>query len=573
MSEVSDKKSGTQPHGAPTKAWFEKLCFWRTSSADGDENSNVGLVVFLAAVVVIALLGYFTSRAALSVDMVNTRLQIWGDMMKESAARKGYDANFTHGSISIEGGLFSKRAVIADPRITLSRHNKLARSFATSVVEIQPDTAEMEKLRLVFPAPLHIKGEDGEARRFEMVTPLEVEVIKTDNGQAYEGFIPTQISIFKDKDEAGDAIPYMTFETKLGSKVKGFIGVDSEEYTQQISLAESVVKTADRTTKVASLELHAEAAKEDAARMTHYELKVARLDTTGFLSVIAPLDIEADVDRETASVLSEDNNENHKDYSYFFNALSVHSGSSVLKLMGKFDVIKDEILPMGSAEVSLSNVGVLMGRLQSAGVLDDRSTEVTRTILKRISSEWNTKTDTIHFSLDREYGGGFYVGDVTFEELLATALKQYLLGVTQPESKSDANQGDSGDAAVDTHDEMPDVDIISNGGLEHDAAPASASPVSGTIKDDKKLLDGDVKFPEDMDKHKVKPDAALEKPISSDKSDSLLDKLFSSDHEKSSMEDHQFEGNGDSPSAMESLEDMESEHNNTARPVSPQEHP
>lgn len=548
------------PSSSPVaSSWKDKLCFWR-GNGKGDDSSNVGLVVFLTAVVVIALLGYFTSRAALSVEMVNARLSAWGDVMKESAARKGYDASFTYGTVSIEGGLFSKRAVVADPKLTLSRNNKLVRSFTTSVFEIQPDTGEMEKLRLVFAAPLTMKLEDEASQRFEAVSPIEVEVTKVPNGQAYEAFVPTQVNIFKGGDGA-DSIPSMTFETKLGSKVTGFIGSDSEEYTQHITLLPSTLKMADRTMRVASLDVTAEAAKEDAARMTHYEAKIGKFETTGIFSVITPLDIVADVDRETASVLADDEQEHHKDNTYFFNALSMYSGTSELKLTGKFDVAKGEILPMGSAEVSLSNVGTLIGRLKAAGTLDDRSVDVSRAILKRIASEWNTKTDTIQFSVEREYGGGFYLGDVTFEELLATALKQYLLGVTQPEVKAEDDDSDN-DAT-----QVPAQDILSNGGLEHDAA-TPAEPAKDVQPDAEDKQPKIVPIQEGDKTEKNSDAASSDVNVNNEPSDiqipdesvepepksrSLLDRLFSS---KKEGDTHMMDGH-DAGTAMESLDGEE----------------
>lgn len=526
-----------------------------------ESSSNVGLIVFLTAVVVIALLGYFTSRAALSVDMVNARLQVWADAVKESAARKGYDASFTHGAIAIEGGLFSKRAVISEPVITFSRNGQVARSFATKIVEIQPDSADMDKLRVVFSAPLTIKWDDMEARRFELATSLEVDVAKTASGQSYETFLPTQISVFKAADDGVDAIPYMTIETKLGAKLKGVVGLDNDEYSQVLSLGQTTMKTADRTTSFSAVEIKSEAAKEDAARLTHYDVTISKLQTSGVLAVFAPVDIVANVDKEMASAISEDEHDAHRDYSYFINDLSFFSGNSTLKVEGKFDVVKDEILPMGSADVTLSQVGTLIGRLKKAGILDDRSEEVTRSIFKRIASKWNTKEDVVQFALEREYGGGFFIGDVTFEELLATALKQYLLGVTQPEIKAPSDDED-----------MPEADIISNGGLEHEAAPADAANAPEATGEEKTAPQEEPKAsdkPAEMSNPEAPahenadaPQEATQSPEATtpeaapEEKGSLLERLFPSSKPEEAGEVSVDESK-EAPTAMESLEDME----------------
>ena len=518
---MSDYQSAAEASPKKKLCMFSWLCFWRAKDSDGAEKPfGLGLLILCACVITIALIGYFTSKAALSVQMVEGRLGEWSEMVKESAARKGYDASFTHGAISIEGGLFSKRAVIAMPKLELAAHGKLIESYATSRVELMPDNSSMAKMRVLLSAPLKVMR-GNEMRRYESATPIEISVFVVGDGQGYEADFPLKLHVFDEAESAHSEIPYATLETTVGGRVSGYIGAGAEEYSQRITLKQTSYKTADRTLRVENVDVQAEAAKEDAARLTHYDVKLGKLYTSGMFSMLSPMDVALDVDRETPSTLVTQSSATHKEVSYFVNSLAITSGSTVLNLTGKFDVMPDEILPLGSAEINVSAVGALLERMRASGVLDDRSVQITKGLLEKVATEWSHKDkDVLKLIIEREYGGGFFIGEITFEELLAMALKEYLLDSRAPVSQQE--------------NDALDADVLSNGGLDMPAV------------EDKNAVDVQVMDPEpevDGGDNAITPESSEEQG-----SVHVPDDAAKGDEHSAPVQ-------GEAPAAMESLED------------------
>lgn len=437
---MSDNLDTIEESAEAASPSVKKKCFWKKcSSRDGVEKPfSVGLLILFACVITIALIGYFTSKAALSVHMVETRLAEWSDIVKESAARKGYDASLTYGAVSIEGGLFSKRAVIATPKLSLSLKGKEIKYISTGKIELLPDSSAMSKIRLLMPAPIRVFS-GQEVYRYEASSPVEVRVTMEGEGQAYDAAFPAKVQVFKEGSAGASDIPYATLETMQGGRVNGLVVAGAEEYSQHITLNKTSYKTADRTLTMDSFDLLAEAAKEDSAHLTNYNVQIGKLYTSGIFSVLSPLDVTIDFDRISPSVLTTAANQAsnvHKEMSYYVQSLVVKSGEAVLNLSGKFDLIPDEILPLGSAEINITSANALLAQLHAKGVLDNRSEEITRSLLKKVATEWTQgEKDNLKLIVEREYGGGFFIGDTTFEELLALALKEYLLDVRPSDDK------------------------------------------------------------------------------------------------------------------------------------------
>jgi hypothetical protein len=536
---MSDSQGAAEASSSKKSCAFSGLCFWRKNKQlDGAEKPfGLGLLILLLCIITIALIGYFTSKAALSVQMVESRLSEWSEIVKESAARKGYDASFSYGAISIEGGLFSKRAVIATPKLELSSHGKILESFGTAKVELMPENSAMAKMRVVLPAPVKVM-QNAKTRRYESPVPLEMNVSVVGDGQGYDADFPMKLNVYEEGEAVGAEIPYATLETAAGGKISGYIGAGAEEYSQRITLRKTSYKTADRTLRVENVDVQAEAAKEDAARLTHYDIKLGKLYTSGMFSMLSPMDVALDVDRETPSTLVAQSAGTHKEVSYFVNSLSITSGSTVLNLTGKFDVMPEEILPLGSAEINVTSVGALLERMRAAGVLDARSLQITRDLLKKVATEWSHKDkDVLKLIVEREYGGGFFIGDTTFEELLALALKAYLL-----DSRSGIGEAHDADAL--------DTDILSNGGLNVDAPAASGGekPVNASP-----VIDA---APKQVDPAEEKGSSAdTPAPVTPDATAEEQGGVHVPDDAAKGDDEHSDPVQGESPAAMESLEE------------------
>jgi hypothetical protein len=570
---MSDNQETINGSADKKSSCMSRLCFWRNCSAsDGVEKPfSLGLFILLVCVVTIALIGYFTSKAALSVQMVETRLAQWADVVKESAARRGYDANLKYGAISIEGGLFSKRAVISSPSLVLESNGKAIESFATARVELVPDSSAMNKVTLLLPAPVKITR-GNETARYEASAPVSFVIESQGEGQSYQAAFPEKIHVFHDDQTGANAIPYATLETQLGGKIVGFIGSGAEEYSQRIELKQTSYKTADRTLRADNVYVQAEAAKEDAAHLTHYDVKLNKVSTSGIFSVLSPMDVVMDVDRSTPAVVAAKSSAAQKEVSYYVNSLSVTSGSTVFGLTGKFDVMPNEILPLGSAELSVSSVNGLLKRLRSANVLDARSEEITRGLLQKVAAEWTQgDKDTLKLIVEREYGGGFFIGDVTFEELFAMALKAYLLDTPEPESIPldhghstldpetglDTDAGQSSGDAVST-DKSSEKSVGTKAAHEDKKTDATHEPVAPAAvkKSDTKT---DAVTPVKEDKHSAADkDAAVTPSDAQDDDASVVAPT-------GDAEQHTAPTAGESPAAMESLEDGDADETTNAK--------
>lgn len=541
---MSDNQETVNGSADKKSSCMSRLCFWRNCAAsDGVEKPfSLGLFILLICVVTIALIGYFTSKAALSVQMVETRLAQWADVVKESAARRGYDANLKYGAISIEGGLFSKRAVISSPSLVLESNGKIIESFATAKIELTPDTSAMNKVTLSLPTPVKVMR-GSETSRYEASAPVSFVIEAQGEGQSYHAAFPEKIHVFHDEQTGANAIPYATLETQIGGKIAGFIGSGAEEYSQRIELKQTSYKTAERTLRADNVYVQAEAAKEDAAHLTHYDVKLNKVSTSGMFSVLSPMDVVMDVDRSTPAVVAAKSSTAQKEVSYYVNALSVTSGSSVFGLTGKFDVMPNEILPLGSAELTISSVNGLLGRLRHANILDARSEDITRGLLQKVAAEWTQdEKDTLKLIVEREYGGGFFIGDVTFEELLAMALKAYLLDTPEPESIPLDHQPAA------TGEPVPTLD--DDAGQSSGATATEAAP---SVED--KTAPDAVAKPTADEKETVpvvaEPSSPVDAPVESHDDTNVVAPT-------GEAEKHSAPAEGESPAAMESLEETES---------------
>jgi len=107
-------------------------------------------------------------------------------------------------------------------------------------------------------------------------------------------------------------------------------------------------------------------------------------------------------------------------------SFSLTSKEASVKASANFTANASDVLPVGTASLSLANVPFMLSELRKYRVLNDQTSPLVEQVLQRMTGVPIAEMTDVTIPIERVRGGSFTIGKTTFEELFALFLKEAL---------------------------------------------------------------------------------------------------------------------------------------------------
>jgi len=391
---------------------------------------NNGVAIILVVLLLLTTVGFFVSRAGLDKELVDKRLTEWSDIVAEKAAAKGYKFQFTHGEVSVEGGLFSRKAV--SPKIVARFTSDAGNGedsgweIATDVVEILPKSASLQALSVHFTAPVNIRGDHR--YRIEYTPELAIDLFSADNANdnsksiGFRADIPSSVVMtYINRD--GTELPVKISSGK-GSYSKGAIDSSKLIITKETLINNPKIEGFGLVLTAQSIKGTRNVLYEDHNIAVTYDVAGNKMNLSAPWNVFGDfngnlkLGLEAPLGVLPNGAIAE----NHFNLEKF----TLKTPKSSIEAQGNIRTTSDELVPVGTASLKLNGVNDLFSKLREAKAVTEMQEGLIRSLLSKVASVTATSGDSAVVSLERQPGAAFYVGDLPFEELMAQMLGEIL---------------------------------------------------------------------------------------------------------------------------------------------------
>ena len=120
------------------------------TTKSGNKGTLVYIVLGLAFVAVVALLAI---PSGLDKVLVEKRLQDISTRLTESSQGKRYGTKFTYDAVDVQGGFFSRYAVVKNAKLTM---NNKGEQFVVSTpsLEVRPKAADLTAVQISVPGEI-----------------------------------------------------------------------------------------------------------------------------------------------------------------------------------------------------------------------------------------------------------------------------------------------------------------------------------------------------------------------------------------------------------------------------------
>jgi hypothetical protein len=401
------------------------------------------LPVFLL-VVAIGAGAYFASKAGLDKALFKQALDGWIEQSEKRAAADGMDLKIAYDEVTIAGGFTDRHAVIHNLRATKTTPEATPAevTYRTADVLFFPKDADFKSFTLRLPTPLE-KMENGQSEVTASLvseTPLVIEVEPiTRNGENYQQIshqIPAKLTIKylvgQDATGAEEATPTLTprYESVEITSENGMVNYLTHEQTlllaQTSFLANNIrivpIGNEQKTVTIAAISSNFEDnlnPKENNKMMLDFTLdnlvaKDEYISNTPISLTVnfayqgampeTPEQLAAATPQQTSFKLSN---------------FALHTKAAKLDATADFVASSDDILPVGTATVTLTDIPAWRTILTEAELSDVKIEEVANTFLLRATGQRLVDAKDVTIDVNRARGGAFEVGKTTLEEVMA----------------------------------------------------------------------------------------------------------------------------------------------------------
>lgn len=419
-----------------------------------------GLVLPIAAIIVaIAVVGFIASRAGLDKALVKQQLDQFAADLKERGRAQGRDLALTYGELDVVGSFASKHVVVHDVSLAVKPlesqpHPEGKKQIDAIVVttpsaEIYPQSVDLSSLRVHLPEPINVAAMDAPEKSLLKVTsnvPLITTVTqKTVNNVVYNDVSyqsPTNMEFTylreeqaKGEEEKTPTIEQvydtLNFSTAQGSGFTSTMAADKSGLGEmklsykEITLTpkaapEGALKIAEMTGNWSNT-LNA-----NKLNVLHGALKFGPVTADNAAVPYLPLALDVDATYEGAMPKTPEAiaSIQPQESSMVLKNFSLTAKDASLKATANFTASATDVLPVGTANVALTNAPFVLGEFRKYGLLNEHTEPMVDSVILLVTGQPLAQLKDLTIPVERARGGSFKIGNTTFEELVAVFLKQ-----------------------------------------------------------------------------------------------------------------------------------------------------
>lgn len=409
---------------------------------------------FLPVAIVIVLVGaiaYIASQAGLDKALVKQAVDRFAADLAASTENSPAKMTFSYEDIRLQGGLTDRHAVIVKPVVREEmRRDGDVTLYRTDEVVLYPKSTDLRSLHVELAKPIRIFEEEGTEVADVTITqrtPITVDVKAEElDGKNY---ITSKVE-FADAylidghpENAADAWNKLTLTLAPGATLTRSMIEGGQNWTSP----------SRSSFKAENIKLVPDASPQDAItieavdslfenRINANNINEVKLSANvgpviagtevlpyGPLSAAVDLSFEGNLARSPEAFAEAKSSES----SLKLETFNIKAKDAAIFATADFVSGAGDVLPVGTANITVENLPFVLAELRERGVLADGNEALLTSVLERVTGQNVAASKDISIDIKRVRDGSFQIGDTTFEEIMALLLKGALSQKMQPE--------------------------------------------------------------------------------------------------------------------------------------------
>lgn len=422
-----------------------------------------------AAVLAIAVGGFFVSRAGLDKALVKSVVDKFIADTQEKARAQGHDISITYGDLEVVGSFAHKHVVMHNPLLIIKpvgsepqpvgeKKGDDVLRVRTDALEIYPESSDLSSLRILAPKPIDLAGGEAPDKSLLKITsdtPPAVTIGAVHEGEveyldiAYASPTKTQLTYLRETQAGGEeektptltpVYDNLTLTMAKGGEVMvhlaqdhsglGKIAVNMQDLTitpekspgEALKLPKIVGEWSNiRNEK----KLNTMRAKLDVGPITSADAKVPYQPVTLALDAT----YEGAVPNTPEAIA---NGNNAQESTITLKTLMLTTKDASLNATANFMANASDVVPVGTANIALTNLPYILAQLKEHALISEQSEPLVNSILQHVTGKPVTKLKDVTIPIERTRGGAFKIGNSTFDEIAALLFGQMIQSHTTP---------------------------------------------------------------------------------------------------------------------------------------------
>lgn len=411
-----------------------------------------------AGVVVLAIAGFLASRAGLDKALVKQRVDDFASRLHEQGAAHGRDVTLSYGDLAVAGGVFDKYVIIKDPVLTVKPLgaqpdvNAGGKTVATEALRITTPEVEIypspSSLTVKLAKPLNFANEttpDKSLLKVTMAQPLQVAITKhSEGGVDYTDTalsMPSQMDMVYlretqaegKEEETPTLVPvYETMKLTMapGGSTKASLSGDGSGLGKVALDYHTIVITPEKAPEQALTIAEitggwSNLLNEKNLNLVNATLKFGPVTSASADAPYQPVELNLDASFEGALPKTPEAiaNSNAQDSVMMLKTFSLTTKDASLKATANFTAKATDALPVGTANIALTNAPYVRAQLKAFGLLNDDSEKMVGAVLEHITGQPLEQLKDVEIPIERVRDGAFKIGKTTFEDIFAVLLQ------------------------------------------------------------------------------------------------------------------------------------------------------
>lgn len=416
----------------------------------------------LSILVLIAAAGVLISKTGLDRALVRQQLDAIAAQMKTRGAAQGRDVKFTYGDVEIAGSFSNKHAVIHSPVLAVKPLDAPGYEKPTGdapktlrvtseTMEIYPEGANLSAMRIEMPKPIDITTIEAPEKKLLTVTtdtPLTVHYANTKRDNApitrwqFTAPAETQFTYLREQvaEGAEEQTPTLSpvYETLVMNMDKGEGELSMQrdhsglgEGTLDLKNIRIAPQSAPKEGLVTINQIVSQWSNqrnEQNLNVVNSSFRIDQISADANLLPYAPISAAMEVVYEGAIPTTQEElaSIEAKESAFKLKTFSITTKDATFAATADFVANPEDRLPVGMANVTVTNLPFIVGELKKYKLLSDDREAIIATLLQQVTGTPYGQMKDVVVDVQRSRGGSFKIGQSTFEELFATLLQASL---------------------------------------------------------------------------------------------------------------------------------------------------
>lgn len=404
-------------------------------------------LVAVGVIIAVGVAGYVVSKLGLDRALVKESVDNFAANLQASS----HDTlSFSYKDIKIAGGLTDRHAILIEPKLEqspegLESEQKI--TYTTEEAVLYPTSSDLSSLKIVLAKPIKgYKGSDAAGGPSITVTqrvPFEIDAGQKDiNGKPFiesKVSIPDSLLVDGPESERGKPWNQFTVSLKPGAHILNTHSTASDA-------PEGLGKTDIALDEVTLTPEHDASDAISIAKVhTHYENKQAdsgssQVEVTADVGPITgsekslpygPIEFTANLSYDgLISNAPQDfaNQQETGEKSLKLETFSLKAKDAALYATADFVSGAKDVLPVGTANVTIENMPFILKELRSQKALDAQNEAILAAVIQQVTGKPLEEATDVSVDIKRVRDGAFQIGNTTFEELAAVVFRAALSG-------------------------------------------------------------------------------------------------------------------------------------------------